>query len=94
MVINNNNGGSNPQHNGGVSGQPLVAGTGTAASAETIPLQNIVMATAGGADNGGTLRRQFQGNVYQYVGQRDGGSETNYNAANGHHYETTSEIQQ
>lgn len=90
MVINNNN--NSNQHNGGVAGQPSGTGSGTAATVtETIPLQNIM--TAGGADNGGTLRRQFQGNVYQYVGQRDG-SETNYNAANGHHYETTSDLQQ
>jgi hypothetical protein len=41
------------------------------------------MAAGGGGEN--TLRRQFQGNVYQYVGQRD--NESNYNA---HHYETAS----
>lgn len=68
------------------SGSPPTAVTNTA---ETIPLQNI-LTTCSGGDN--TLRRQFQGNVYQYVGQRD--NEANYNAANNHHYETASEVQQ
>lgn len=51
-------------------------------SAETIPMHNIAMMA--GAEN--TLRRQFQGNIYQYVGQRD--------EANSHHYETASDVQQ
>lgn len=57
-------------------------------TAETIPLQNLLATCSG--DN--TLRRQFQGNVYQYIGQRD--NEPNYNVANNHYYETTSELQQ
>lgn len=79
MVINNG---------GGTGGSQPNAATATAVNAavETIPLQNI---TAAGEN---TLRRQFQGNVYQYVGQRDNES-NNYNA-NSHHYETASEIQQ
>lgn len=57
---------------------------GAGQPAEAIPLQSIVA-----AGNDGTLRRQFQGNVYQYVGQRD--NESTYN---GHHYETASDVQQ
>lgn len=66
--------------NGGGAGQPTAVSTAT----ETIPLQNIMV-----TGNDGTLRRQFQGNVYQYVGQRD--NESTYN---GHHYETASDVQQ
>lgn len=61
-------------YNGNVSGGQ--------SSAETIPMQNIAMMACG--EN--TLRRQFQGNVYQYVGPRD--------EANSHHYETASDLQQ
>lgn len=63
-----------------------IGGAGQSSSvtvaAETIPMQNIAMMA--GSDN--TLRRQFQGNVYQYVSQRD--------ECNSHHYETTSDSQQ
>lgn len=64
--------------NGGTS-QPNTVTTAT----ETIPLQNIIV-----TDSNNTLRRQFQGNVYQYVGQRD---EPSYND---NHYETASDLQQ
>lgn len=67
-------------NNGGATGQPATV----TATTETIPLQNII--AGGGGEN--TLRRQYQGNVYQYVGHRD--NESNYNAANGHLYETAS----
>lgn len=78
MVMNNGGGGGG---GGGAAGQPATV----TATTETIPLQNII--AAGGGEN--TLRRQYQGNVYQYVGHRD--NESNYNAAaNGHHYETAS----
>lgn len=71
-------------NNGGGAGQPTA---GAAAAAETIPLQNIM---AAGGDN--TLRRQFQGSVYQCVGQRD--DQSNYSGTNNHHYETASDLQQ
>lgn len=73
-------------NNSGGAGQP-VAGAAAAAT-ETIPLQNIM---AAGGDNK-TLRRQFQGSVYQYVGQRD--EQSNYSGTNNHHYETASDLQQ